>query len=93
MKFKKSKTEKRVKFQVNADPGAEVFVAGTFNDWNPQEIRLKANGNDAVYAGIVTVAPGEHEYKFVVNGQWMVDPNNSDWRPNEFGSLNSVLRV
>ena len=93
MKQRPSKNGKRVRFQVNADPGAEVFVAGTFNSWNPQEFRLKSNGDDTVYVGVVPVTPGEHEYKFVVNGQWMPDPNNADWRPNDFGSLNSVLRV
>ena len=93
MKMRTTKNKKRVRFQVSADPGAEVFVAGTFNNWNPQEFRLKANGTDTLYAGAVTVSPGEHEYKFVVNGLWMADQANANWRPNEFGSLNSVLQV
>ena len=82
-----------VAFQTKAEPGAEVFVAGTFNRWNPQEFRLKPNGDAAVYSCLVPMALGEHEYKFIVNGQWMADSKNPDWRPNDVGSLNSILRA
>ena len=42
---------------------------------------------------IFTLAPGEYEYKFVINGTWCVDPNCKEWRQNTLGTLNSVLRV
>lgn len=92
MKTNPHQDVKHVIFQLHADPAAVVFVAGTFNDWNPAAIRLRSTGTDAVYASI-PVPVGEHEYKFVVNGRWTPDPDNTNWRPNEFGSLNSVLRV
>ncbi len=91
---------KRVRFQVYARPGAEVFIAGNFNHWNPREFRFReenfkrdATDDDAIYTCVVSLPPGEHEYKFIVNGQWMVDPGNKDKRRNEFGSCNSVRRV
>jgi hypothetical protein len=37
--------------------------------------------------------PGEHEYKFVVNGDWRIDGSNPQWTPNDVGSLNSVINV
>ena len=39
MSQRTTRTAKRVRFQLNADPNAEVFVAGTFNNWNPAETR------------------------------------------------------
>ena len=100
MKLRATHHEKRVRFQVVAPPGAAVYVAGTFNGWNPREFRmneapfrLKANSEDAIYAGVVTVLPGEYEYKFIVNDQWMADPGNQERRPDGFGTFNSVLRV
>jgi hypothetical protein len=94
------KEKKRVRFQVTADPGAEVFVAGSFNGWNPAEFRLKEESfrlkpgsNLAIYAGVVPVVRGEHEYKFVVNGHGLPDPGNKQQRTNDRGGMNSVLRA
>ena len=37
--------------------------------------------------------PGRHEYKFVINGEYKIDPDCPQWTLNDFGSLNSVLDV
>lgn len=86
----KSKS-KRVKFQLQAEPGCEVFVAGSFNSWNPRKNRMKFE--NGVYAATITVPAGRHEYKFVVDGVWCVDPSCAEWVPNGLGSLNSVITV
>lgn len=80
-----------VQFQIPAEPGSQIFIAGSFNDWNPQEHKLK--DKQGVYKTSLPLAPGQHEYKFVVNGIWTVDPNNQAWVPNNMGSLNSVITV
>jgi hypothetical protein len=36
---------------------------------------------------------GRHEYRFVVDGQWMSDPKAARAQPNAFGSTNSVLEA
>ena len=38
-------------------------------------------------------SPGQHEYKFLVNNEWRLDPKCPDWIPNDIGTLNSVVRV
>lgn len=88
----KSSAKKLVRFELSANPGSEVLVAGTFNDWQPCKMRLRSK-KDGLYALDMTVPEGKHEYKFVVNGQWVPDPKNPDWSPNTYGSLNSVLQV
>ena len=84
-------TRKRVKFHIAAEPGSEVFVAGTFNGWNPKKNKLKTK--NGVYEGTVLAEQGTHEYKFIVNGTWCADPECSEWAPNGMGSLNSVIKV
>ncbi len=85
------KGRRRVTFELCAEPGSEVFVAGTFNNWNPGEKQLRYR--DDVYTAMLLLPKGRHEYKFIVDGTWCIDPECSDWVPNGMGSLNSVIHV
>jgi type 1 glutamine amidotransferase len=49
--------------------------------------------NKGRWSKIVTLAPGRHEYKFVVDGQWRNDPGNDQVVSNSFGTLNNFLDV
>ena len=87
------KMTKEVSFQFATDAGSEVFVAGAFNGWDFKKHPMRDNPNSGVYKATVALAPGRYEYKFVVNGEWRVDPNCPEWVPNEHGTLNSVMSV
>jgi 1,4-alpha-glucan branching enzyme len=68
----------------------QVCIAGSFNDWNPADmIRL---GSDK-WTIDLTLPPGSYEYRLIVDGQWMPDPNASRTTPNPFGEPNSLLIV
>lgn len=74
-------------------PGAkQVGVAGSFNDWRPERTPLVQIGNGR-WVGDLNVKPGRHEYLFVVDGQWLPDPNAKESVQNPFGGKNSVLTV
>lgn len=73
-------------------PGKNVCVAGDFNGWQPGR-KLEDRKGDGTYRGRLLLAPGEYQYKFLVDGEWRSDPENPNFVPNEFGSLNSVLIV
>jgi 1,4-alpha-glucan branching enzyme len=88
-----NKGKKRITFTVDADPGSEVYLVGSFNDWNPEGRRLVDKLNDGHFATTIMLPQGEHQYKYVINGAWCVDPNCAEWIANDLGSLNSVLRV
>jgi len=98
---KKSKSESakagssamnQVSLQLNK-PGAKIVcVAGSFNEWKPEKTPLVSLGNGR-WAGDLTVKPGRHEYLFVVDGQWLPDPNAKENVQNPFGGKNSVLLV
>jgi 1,4-alpha-glucan branching enzyme len=70
----------------------QVFVAGSFNDWQPEQTPLVAAGNGR-WTRDLKVAPGRYEYLFVVDGQWLPDPNARQSVENPFGGRNSVLMV
>ncbi len=70
----------------------QVSVAGSFNAWQPEATPLKpvAPGR---WSGNLELPPGRHEYLFVVDGQWLPDPNAPEAVQNPFGGRNSVLIV
>lgn len=70
----------------------EVFLAGTFNDWNPAALPLSAY-NYAQWAVELALPPGRYEYRLVADGEWLSDPDAHEYVPNPFGSFNSVLVV
>jgi len=81
---------RRVTFLYEDEPGKVVAVAGSFNEWLPDKQLVDKSG-DGIYTGTMMLAPGTYEYKFVVNGEWVIDENNPNFVPNDIGSLNSQL--
>lgn len=69
-----------------------VFVEGSFNDWNKTSHPLVKNGKGE-FETHVLLEPGSYTYKFIVNGKEIVDPKNPETAPTGFESFNSVLRV
>ena len=86
-----TKGRKRISFELWAEPGSDVFVAGTFNGWDPTGKRMTYK--DGVYAVTAYLPPGRYEYKFVVDGTWVLDPECPHAVPNDQGTLNSVVVV
>jgi 1,4-alpha-glucan branching enzyme len=70
----------------------QVFLAGSFNNWQPEQTPLVAAGNGR-WTRDLKVGPGRYEYLFVVDGQWLPDPNARQSVENPFGGRNSVLTV
>jgi len=69
-------------FSIKAPGASEVFVMGDFNRWNPTLEKLEANGD--VFEVRLFLVAGEYRYKFVVDGEERVDPDNPG--PVERGS-------
>lgn len=93
MKLLPETTGKHVRFDLAVEPGRQVFVAGTFNDWNPKVDQLKDNPGSGHCKLTLRLPAGRHEYKFIVNGEWIADPNCPEFVLNEFGTLNSMVTV
>ena len=67
----------------------EVCLAGDFNNWKPEPMAKLETG----FLGTVKLGPGVYQYKFIVDGQWQVDPSAMENAKNDFGSSNSVVYV
>ncbi len=92
MKKTRRVTKEKVTFRFHTDPGKEIFIAGTFNAWEPKKSRLKENAAGE-YSATLLLPAGRHEYKFVVDDEWCVDPQNPETIPNDHGSTNNVVVV
>lgn len=70
----------------------EVFVAGSFNDWQPTATPLKSAG-DGKWVVELSLPPGRHEYRFIADGEWVDDPSAKEFVPNPHGGANALLVV
>ena len=69
-----------------------VFVAGDFNNWDPKAGKMK-KAKDGSFRACLALTPGRHQYKFVVDGIWVVDDDAQQKVQNELGTFNSVVAV
>ncbi|HBO98322.1 MAG TPA: hypothetical protein DD637_00570 [Verrucomicrobia bacterium] len=88
-----SDAKKPVSFTVHADKGKAVYVAGSFNKWDPTAKKMSYKARQGIYSATVNLAPGEYQYKFVIDGTWCADPENVNAVPNDQGTFNSVIVV
>jgi 1,4-alpha-glucan branching enzyme len=89
---KKPDGEGTICFRLTAPGAAKVCVAGSFNQWDPSSMPL-APGSDGEWTLCAALKPGQHEYRFVVDGVWQEDPAAADSILNPFGERNSLLVV
>jgi 1,4-alpha-glucan branching enzyme len=80
-----------VDFALAAGEAKSVAVAGSFNGWDPKKTPLREVGG--AWHAQVELSRGRYEYRFVIDGQWVTDPNSRESVPNPFGSVNSVVSV
>jgi len=85
--------EKTVDLTFQQPNARSVCVAGTFNNWDQSKTPMRRDGAGAAWKVSLPLKPGRYEYRFVVDGQWISDPNAKESATNDFGSSNSVLVV
>ncbi|MGZ3756446.1 MAG: hypothetical protein ACXVAY_16475 [Mucilaginibacter sp.] len=68
-----------------------VRLSGTFNNWDPKGYTMERKGDDWTIS--MRLKPGKYLYKFIVDGNWIIDPGNSLWEQNQEHTGNSVLWV
>ena len=79
-------------FRLKGHPNARVVaVAGSFNDWNQSKVLCGKESDEWVCR--IDLAPGKYTYKFIIDGDWILDPANPDTEDDDRGLTNSVLVV
>ena len=84
---------RRVQFFVPGAADEKFMLAGSFNDWSPELAVMKFDPVRGGHVFSLELAPGEYEYKFVCGDRWFSDNDNPNFASNDFGTLNSVVKV
>ncbi|MFH1459842.1 MAG: AAA family ATPase [Candidatus Omnitrophota bacterium] len=87
------KLEKETKFFVYAPEAKSVEIAGDFNNWVAQNQSKLENEEKGVWSRVYKLNPGKYQYKFIVDGKWIVDPNNPKRVSDPVGNENSLVEI
>jgi Glycogen recognition site of AMP-activated protein kinase len=68
-----------------------VILSGSFNNWNQSQFVFGREGDQWVCR--IDLEPGRHAYKFIVDGNWILDPANPNTEDDDYGVQNSVVIV
>lgn len=68
-----------------------IALAGEFNNWDDLHTCFVRAGESWTCA--MNLKPGKYLYKFVVEGKWIIDPENTKVEKDGEGNENSVLVV
>ena len=97
----------KTRITCRADCAQSVWIAGSFNDWKPDSIPLKwqleseqpEDDGEGGWVVELELLPGQHEFKFLVDGEWCCSPDCSGDHvcpgcvENAHGTMNRVLEV
>jgi hypothetical protein len=82
------------------DAGTEtgqVLLSGSFNEWADSvqsgAAALADDDADGTWEVTLTLNPGKHLYKFIVDGDWIHDPANPNKEDDGYGGFNSIIEV
>jgi 1,4-alpha-glucan branching enzyme len=82
-----------VVFTLEQPQARSVYLCGDFNYWSPRSLRMFRRGSSGPWVRRVALEPGRYQYKFMVDGEWIHDPEARENMPNVYGSLNSIIEV
>ena len=77
-------------FRIYAPHAKSVLLAGDFNHWKPERHPLSKD-KKGFWETLVPLPGGRYRYRFKVDGQWVLDPQNPN--VDRSGSLPSSVRV
>lgn len=76
-------------FLRNYQEASRVMLAGSFNNWVPNQLAMQKTDSGWIYN--VKLGPGKYWYKFIADGNWMVDRDNLLSENDGRGNINSVF--
>ncbi len=76
-------------FTFKSKAAEKAVVMGAFNDWSRTNLPMEKIGD--TFTKTVYMEPKRHEYKFVVDGEELIDPENPIFVSNNIGGWNSIL--
>jgi len=83
---------KRISFILRHEHAKDVVITGDFTGWTDEGIRL-TRGANGEWQTVLQLAPGEHQYRLRIDGQWEDHPQAKKRVPNPYGTQNCILTV
>ena len=81
-----------VEFTITAPDAHIVNLVGEFNKWSPIATPMHQRPN-GTWTATVQLATGRYEYKLIVDGKWIPDPENPTQVGDGYGGTNSVVVI
>ena len=82
-----------VTFNYGNNKATSVFVAGSFNGWSTTATSMTKNADGVWTATVNNLDAGDYQYKFVVDGNWILDPMNSNVVTEANDNQNSAFYI
>ncbi|KAM3727463.1 5'-AMP-activated protein [Dirofilaria immitis] len=76
------------KWQGGSQAGG-VYISGSWDGWKKMTPLCRSTQD---FSTIINLNPGRHEYKFFIDGKWVVDENAAK-TDNKFGGQNNVIAI
>ncbi|MBU1430777.1 hypothetical protein KKF91_09505, partial [Myxococcota bacterium] len=76
-------------YRHEAGAAPTVALAGSFEGWTGG-VPMRDEDGDGYFTAVVPLEPGDYEYKFIVNGGWVPDPDNPNRVNDGNDGFNSV---
>jgi hypothetical protein len=79
-------------FRLKGYPDARIVIlSGSFNNWNQSQYVFGKEGDEWICR--IDLEPSKHAYKFIVDGNWLLDPANPNSEDDDYGVKNSFIIV
>jgi len=76
------------------DPDAKsVYIAGDFNGWKISDESRLQKVKEGEWRKVFNLESGRYQYKYVVDGEWITDPQNPKTELDRSGNKNSLLEI
>jgi 1,4-alpha-glucan branching enzyme len=69
-----------------------VHLVGDFNNWNPYSLPLQRN-QAGIWEVEISIPPGEHAYRFYVDGKYRTDPMGTATKYDRFDKPYTVVQL
>ncbi len=71
-----------------------ISLAGSFNNWKPNQIFLKPSANGLWYVDFPLLPAGTYQYKFIADDSYWVEDVSNPWRVlDNHGGWNNVFQI
>ena len=85
---------KEIVFTINAPDARDIFLVGDFNHWKMNDSsRLNRSGNGQWEKSVRLEKGNKYKYKYVIDGEWILDHQNNEREQNSYGSFDSIIKL